>query len=164
VRDCADVEIRLDAFVDSELSAAEQVDVARHLAGCDACNAAVDRMLTVRDGLVAMTRSAMSTVSLASVVPAVMHRTAHQPVAWRARRRVVGSARAWATGFAIAAGVVLAFQGLIPTTVAPPVRVANRMSRPAVIERVVGNVDVRHDRKNGAPMILVNYSGSDVAR
>ena len=163
--ECTDVESRLDAFVDSELSAAEQVDVARHLACCQGCNTIVDGILSVRDGLVAMTSSAVSAMSMASVVPAVMERTARRSaLPWRSRRGRARGASALAAGFAVAAGVALMVRSPSPTTGSPRVRVAARGTRPAVIERVVGNVDVRHDRKNGAPIILVNYAGRNFAR
>jgi anti-sigma factor RsiW len=158
VNDCADVEARLDAFVDSELSPSEQIDVARHLAGCAPCNAVVERLLALREGLLSMAESAVQSMSLAAVWPAVVERAdVHDRRQWwrrggRARRAVP----MWAAGIALAASALLALRAMQPVAEGPSELLASRMPQHAVIERVVGNVDVRHDVKNGAPIILVN--------
>lgn len=159
---CSDVETRLDAFVDSELSPTEQIDVARHLAGCPPCDAAVERLLTLRERLCAMTDAV--TASLPSVWPAVSERIDAE-VRWRSRRAraPLGAMPMWAAGMAMAAAALLFLRVMgSGGDVAPPR--AERMARSAVIERVVGNVDVRRDVKSGAPIILVNHAGKARAR
>lgn len=161
MNDCADVEARLDAFVDSELSPSEQIDVARHLAGCAPCNAVVERLLALREGLLSMAESAVQSMSLAAVWPAVAERAdVHDRRQWwRRGGRARQAVPMWAAGIALAASALLALRAMQPVAEGPPELLASRMPQHAVIERVVGNVDVRHDVKNGAPIILVNDAG-----
>lgn len=159
---CPDVEARLDAFVDSELSPSEQIDVARHLAGCPGCNATVDRLLLVRDGLVALAESAVNSMSFATLWPAVAERAEvhDRREWWRRGGNPVSAVPLWAAGMAMAAAALLVLRAVQPGLESgATARLADaRRARPAVIERVVGNVDVRHDVKNGAPIILVNHT------
>lgn len=158
---CSDVEARIDAFVDNELSASEQVDVARHLAACPACNTAVDRLLALRDGLSSMADSALRSMSFATVWPAVAEQAdAHDRRLWWGRgRKPMQAVPMWVAGMAMAAGALLVLRAVQPDVEGPSQAGGRRFASPAVIERVVGNVDVRRDVKSGAPIILVNHSG-----
>ena len=60
---------------------------------------------------------------------------------------------------AMAAGALLVLRAVQPDAQGPSQADARRFASPAVIERVVGNVDVRRDLKSGAPIILVNHAG-----
>jgi anti-sigma factor RsiW len=164
---CSDVEARLDRFVDSELSPSEQIDVARHLAGCPACNAVVERLLALRSGLAAMADAAVQSMPLAAVWPAVAAQAAaHDRRLWwrRGARPIRIAVPMWAAGVAMAAGALLVLRAVQPSADVPQQRAsARRFATPAVIERVVGNVDVRHDLKSGAPIILVNHSSEGTA-
>jgi len=161
VSDCSDVETRLDAFVDSELSPADQIDVARHLAGCPACNAVVERLLALRASLMSMAESARQAMSLAAVWPVVADRAdVHDRQRWwRNGGRLSRAVPMWAAGIAMAASALLVFRAMQPVVEGPPDLGGRNFAQHAVIERVVGNVDVRHDVKNGAPIILVNHAG-----
>lgn len=158
---CPDVEARLEAFVDNELSPSEQIDVARHLARCPACNTVVEGLLALRDGLVSMAESAVQSMSLATLWPAVAERaeTHDRRLWWRRGRNPMHAVPMWAAGMAMAAGALLMLRAMQPAADDPVRPTAQRFARPAVIERVVGNVDVRHDMKSGAPIILVNHAG-----
>lgn len=164
--DCSDVEARLDQFVDSELSPTEQIDVARHLAGCPACDAVVERLLALRSGLAAMADAAVRSMPLAAVWPAVAAQAeAHDRRLWwrRGGRPIRIAVPMWAAGVAMAAGALLVLRAVQPSADVQQQANARRFTTPAVIERVVGNVDVRHDLKSGAPIILVNHSSEATA-
>lgn len=158
---CSDVEPRIDAFVDNELSASEQVDVARHLARCLACNGAVDRLLALREGLSSLAESTVGSMSFATVWPTVAEQAdAHdRRLWWRRGRNPMQAVPMWVAGMAMAAGALLVLRAVQPDVQSPLQASARRFASPAVIERVVGNVDVRHDVKSGAPIILVNHAG-----
>lgn len=168
---CADVEARLDAFVDSELSPREQIDVARHLARCPGCNAVVERVPALRSSLASMAEVAVESMSLARVWPAVSNTIdgGHRGRwAWPGERRVPARGLPmWAAGMAMAAGALLVLRAVQPTDA--PITATTVASLPprssVVIERVSGpNIDVRRDRKSGATIILVNHAAEVRAR
>jgi anti-sigma factor RsiW len=168
---CADVEERLDAFIDGELSPSESVDVARHAGGCSRCDATMRGMLDVREALIAASERGVDALDLAGVWPHVETAIARgqAQAAWRERsvaRRAVPRGLVWGTIAAMAAtGIIM----LRPTT--PPTQVAENVAPPPAPTRVVDrrlpnhvhidrlegkDVGVRRERKSGTTVIWVN--------
>lgn len=151
---CNDVDPRLDAFIDSELSPSEQVDVARHIAACASCEESVREMLGLRDALSSTANAWANGLNLSGVWPEVESAMdAHdgrQWWRWKGTRRAAHAVPMWAAGVAMAAGALLTMRAVQPGD--DPIVMAKGVE----IRRVVGDVDVRHDRKHDTTLIFVN--------
>jgi anti-sigma factor RsiW len=152
---CADVAARLDAFVDAELPGPELLEVARHVAGCAACDRHVGELVALHEAVAAEIEAATAGLDLRAVWPRVD--AAAQAVDRRdAWRRRLGRVPAWgAAAMAIAAGALF----WVRSAPVPAERVAARV-RPnqAVVERIAsdGRVELRRDRKYGTTLIMVS--------
>jgi anti-sigma factor RsiW len=166
---CAEVEPRLDAFVDGELPPSESVDVARHAGSCGACEANLRDMLAVREALVAASERRVATLDLSGVWPHVQSEIARDEAraSWRQRveaRRRVPRGVVWGTIAAMAAGVALLMRPPAPTTLAKvePVEAAvrgpRRLPNHVYIDRLAGkDIALRREPKSGTTMIWVNH-------
>jgi anti-sigma factor RsiW len=180
---CSDVEQLLDGFVDTELPAAQLLDVARHAAGCTACDMAIRDLAALRQSVAALVEGEARALDLSSVWPAVEAAiTLPAPRSARvlALRRAVPAAPLWGAIMALAASVFVWLSG--PSTelatqvatqvasadrrpaVAPPTRPATAPVRPmrfsngADIDRLAGkDIAVRREPKSGTTIIWVNH-------
>jgi anti-sigma factor RsiW len=172
---CADATALLEAFVDTELSQPELLEVARHAGHCERCDAAVRGILTLRQAVVADVDRLLDGVDLSGMwarVDREIRRTEGQ-VAWRQRglgRRSIGPRRValWGSVAAIAAGAALFLRAPAPgpgvqlacdLPQAAPLRVAaKRLPNHVYIDRLAGkDVALRHEPKSGTTMIWVNH-------
>jgi anti-sigma factor RsiW len=153
---CADAAARLDAFVDTELSGPELLEVARHVAGCVDCDRQVGELVALHEALAMQVDAASATLDLRRLWPRLdaAADVVDRRRAWRRRLRRVP---AWgAAAMAIAAGALV----WVRSAPVAPERLASRV-RPnqAVIERIVsdgGRVELRRDRKYGTTLIMVS--------
>ena len=152
---CPEAQPKLDAFVDTELPPRELVEVARHVAECDACDASVKWLMTLHDVVLGVTETDARAVDLNGLWPGVeaaldAHDAQH-PGATVSRLRV-GSAPLWVAGMAMAAGVLFFFgTGGEPSVM--PLETATGPRAP-VIERYVGvSTSITRDDQTGAMMI-----------
>src|SRR5262245_19680209 len=134
---CSDVEQLLDGFVDTELPAAQLLHVARHAAGCAACDTAIRDLAALRQSVTALVEREAAALDLSGVWPAVEAAIA-PPVTRRARvlplRRTIPAAPLWGALMALAASVFVWLSGPsteLATQVATQVASANRPA-PAV--------------------------------
>ena len=169
---CTDVAGLLEPFVDSELTPATLLDVARHAGHCASCEAQVADLLAVREAVVAGSERAIAGLDLSAVWPHVareMERIDAQ-TAWRARsegRRVSRRLVVWGSVAAIAAGAMLMMRGPLLPTGAPvagdgapaaPTRVAKRLPNSVYIDRLAGkDIALRREPKSGTTMIWVHH-------
>jgi len=168
---CTDVAGLLEPFVDSELTPATLLDVARHAGHCRSCEAQVADLLGVREALVTGSERAVAGLDLSGVWPHVareMDRVDAQ-AAWRARsegRRVSRRLVVWGSVAAIAAGAMLMMRGPFLTTgpvagdgaPAAPTRVAKRLPNSVYIDRLAGkDIALRREPKSGTTMIWVHH-------
>jgi anti-sigma factor RsiW len=167
--DCGDAGTRIDAFVDGELTPSISVDVARHVGQCGRCEGEVQRLLGLRDAMVAEAERAAAALDLSGVwahVDAAISRGEAQRT-WRQRvqaRRVVPPGFAWGTIAALAAGTAL----FLRPTVVPPVTTAANSSQTPVkpprlpnhvyFDRLAGkDIAIRREKKSGTTMVWVNH-------
>ena len=172
---CADAGVRIDAFVDGELSPSISVDVARHVGQCVRCDGAVRRLLTVREALIAESERAVAGLDLSRVWPRVDAEPPRlrEQAAWRERRpssRRLTRGMAWGSSIAaIAAGAALFLRMPVAPTAVPgiakeatppgPTRVAQkRLPNHVFIDRLAGkDIALRRESKSGTTMIWVNH-------
>ena len=154
---CGDVIQVLDAFVDGELPGPMLLDVARHAAGCPACDHAVRSLESLHEEIERTMRTEADALDLGGVWPAVASAMARDDArrAWRRRARTLPT---WGAIAAMAAGAVFWLR-------TPPMPV--RIARPnqAVIERLDGTgsrFEIRRERKNGTTLIMVSAAESAV--
>ena len=180
---CPDVEQFLDAFVDTELPAPQLLDVARHAAGCTACDMAIRDLAALRQSVAALVEREACALDLSGVWPAV-EAAINPPVRRSARivalQRAVPAAPVWAAIMAIAASVFVWLSGPStelaaqvatqvastggPVASAPAARPASapiramRSSNHADIDRLAGkDIAVRREPKSGTTIIWVNH-------
>src|SRR5262245_16440358 len=129
---CSDVEQLLDGFVDTELPAAQLLDVARHAAGCMACDTAIRDLAALRQSVAELVEREAQALDLSSVWPAVEAAIA-SPASRRGRivplRRNVPAAPLWGALMAVAASVFVWLSGPsneLATQVATQVASADR--------------------------------------
>jgi anti-sigma factor RsiW len=172
---CADAGVRIDAFVDGELSPSTSVEVARHVGQCVRCDGAVRRLLTLREALVAESERAVAGLDLSRVWSQVDAGTERlrARTAWRDRRPSNGriSRRvAWGTSIAaIAAGAALFLRVPAGPTAMPGIAkdatpggatrvAARRLPNHVYIDRLAGkDIALRREPKSGTTMIWVNH-------
>src|SRR5262245_27467948 len=110
---CSDVEQLLDGFVDTELPAAQLLDVARHAAGCTACDTAIRDLAALRQSVAELVEREAQALDLSLVWPAVEAAIASPQR--RARilpfRRNVPAAPLWGALMALAASVFVWVSG-----------------------------------------------------
>jgi len=161
---CPDVQPKLDAFVDTELSPRELVEVARHVAECVTCDASVKALMTLHDVVQETTEADVSTVDLGGIWSSVEAAMGVHDASRRAgivRRLPVRSASLWLAGMAMAAGVML-FLGAGGEPPAAPPRIATGPRTP-VIERYVGvSTSITRDDQTGA--MLINLGSGRLSR
>lgn len=109
---CPDVEQLLDAFVDTELPPPQLLDVARHAAGCAACDGAIRDLSVLRQSVAALVEREARTLDLSGVWPAIaaaMDAGDQHPLRPAARvlrlQRAVPTAPVWGALMALAASV-----------------------------------------------------------
>jgi anti-sigma factor RsiW len=184
---CFDVEQLLDGFVDTELPAAQLLDVARHAAGCTACDMAIRDLAALRQSVAELVEREARSLDLSPVWPAVAAAIASPapPTTRRARilplRRGVPAAPLWGALMALAASVFVWLSGpstelatQVATQVAsidrPATTMPTRTQRPATairpmrftndadIDRLAGkDIAVRREPKSGTTIIWVNH-------
>jgi hypothetical protein len=144
---CSDVEQLLDGFVDTELPAAQLLDVARHAAGCAACDMAIRDLAALRQSVAELVEREAQSLDLSSVWPAVEAAIASPaPLTTRGARilplrRRVTAAPLWGALMALAASVFVWLSGPsteLATQVATQVASADRptaSSAPSVAAR-----------------------------
>jgi anti-sigma factor RsiW len=156
---CHDVAGRIDAFIDSELSPSEQVEVARHVAGCSSCNTTVDSLLGLRDVLIGSSEAATDAMKLAAVWPAVEGAMdAHDARRWWWQRGTRG-VPLWAAGMAMAAGALLVLRAVQPSEPSLTTLAHATSRNPVVIERLAGrDISVRREMESGTTLIWVNHT------
>jgi anti-sigma factor RsiW len=161
---CPDAQPQLGAFVDTELSPRELVEVARHVAECVTCDASVQRLMTMHDVVQDVTGADVSAVDLRGVwagVEAAMNAHDARRRGSMIRRLPVRSVPLWVAGMAMAAGVML-FLGAGGEQLATPARVATGPRTP-VIERYVGvSTSIKKDDQTGA--MLINLDSGRLSR
>jgi anti-sigma factor RsiW len=162
---CGDVETLLDAFLDSELPPPMLVAVARHAAGCGACDEAIRSLTILREALADTVRRDAETVDLSGVwvnVEAAIDSTQRRRQ-WHQRLR---GAPMWAAGLAMAAALALVLMNVDRTAVTAPTgsgeRIASASRLPpnhAYIDRLAGrDVLLRREPKSGTTVIWVNHA------
>jgi len=184
---CSDVEQLLDGFVDTELPAAQLLDVARHAAGCTACDTAIRDLAALRQSVAELVEREAQSLDLSSVWPAV--EAAITSPQRRARilplRRNVPAAPLWGALMALAASVFVWVSGPsneLATQVVTQVASADRpvasvpsatvraprptaaalrpmrFTNDADIDRLAGkDIAVRREPKSGTTIIWVNH-------
>ena len=155
---CGDVETLLDAFLDSELPPPMLVAVARHAAGCGACDQTVRSLTTLREALAETVRRDAEAVDLSGLwsrVEAAIDSTQRRR-RWTERMR---GAPMWAAGLAMAAALTLVVLNVRQTaTTGAGVRVARVPPNHAYIDRLAGrDVLLRREAKSGTTLIWVNH-------
>jgi len=164
---CGDVEQLLDPFLDAELPSPTMLALARHAAGCAGCDAAIQRLATLRERVASTIQAEVDRLDLTGIWPAVSAATKRIDD----RRALAGRLRAWpawAAGLALAAGMVLFLRSPTetPRDVARPgpQRIASRsLPNTTYIDRLAGkDVRVRREPKAGTTIIWVNYPIEEV--
>jgi anti-sigma factor RsiW len=154
---CGDVETLLDPFLDSELPPPMLVAVARHAAGCSACDETIRSLSTLREVVAETIRRDAAAVDLSGVWP----RIEAAIDSTRRRRRWTERARGvpmWAAGLAMAAAITLVVLSVQQTSPGPGVRVARVPPNHAYIDRLAGrDVVLRREAKSGTTLIWVNH-------
>lgn len=162
---CGDVTDLLDAFVDAELPPPMLVAVARHAAGCGACDTQMRELAVLHETLERRGRGAIEAVDLSGVWPSV-EAGLDRIDARRAWGRRLRSAPMWGAVAAMAAGALVWMRGGVPE----PAHLAARPARPnhAVIERIDSidgaRFELRRDRKYGTTLIMVSADDVGVGR
>jgi anti-sigma factor RsiW len=182
---CSDVEQLLDGFVDTELPAAQLLDVARHAAGCATCDMAIRDLAALRQTVAELVEREAAALDLSSVWPAVeaaIASPAPRPTRILPLRRGVPAAPLWGALMALAASVFVWLSGPsteLATQVATQVASAGRpapsatvrapravatalrpmrFSNDADIDRLAGkDIAVRREPKSGTTIIWVNH-------
>jgi anti-sigma factor RsiW len=159
---CEDVAPLLDAFVDAELEGATLVEVARHAAACQACDAALQDLIALHEAIGRHGRADAESVDLSGLWP-VLAPELERADAQRAWRRRLRSTPVWSgVGLALAASALFFLTGQERTP--PPQRIVYRPNQ-AVIERIDttgGRFELRRERKNGTTLIMVSATGDDL--
>lgn len=133
---CPDVEQLLDAFVDTELPPPQLLDVARHAAGCAACDRAIRDLTALRQSVAVLVEREGRALDLSGVWPAIagaldatttirtdrlagrpprqpvrqpVRQTARQAARLLALQRAVPAAPVWGALMALAASVFFWF-------------------------------------------------------
>ena len=155
---CADVAQLLDSFVDAELPAPMLLAVARHAAGCPACDATMRDLTALHEAVERVGTEGGASLDLSRLWPA-LERAADRIDARRGWMRRLRTAPVWGVALAAAASAVFWL-----TATPEPTRVAQRPVRPnqAVIERLDSegaHVQVRRERKTGTMFINVSADG-----
>jgi anti-sigma factor RsiW len=184
---CSDIEQLLDAFVDTELSPPQLLDVARHAASCAACDRAIRDLTGLRQSVAALVERESRELDLSGIWPAV---DAAIQVSTRSATRVVPFGRRvqaaplWGALVALAASVFVWLSGpsselatrmshemssevatqvasadrhVAATANVSPVRLM-RASNDADIDRLSGkDIAVRREPKSGTTIIWVNH-------
>jgi anti-sigma factor RsiW len=161
---CQEVIERLDAFVDGELHREPVlgVEIARHAAGCPACDTAIRELTALHEAIDRTVRTDVDALDLSGVWSAVESGIARVD-ARRAWQRRLRSAPMWgAAAMAMAAGALFYLRA------APEPQAPRQIARPnqAIIERLdtVGAFELRRDRKNGTTLIMVSADGEGMSR
>ncbi|HWP64983.1 MAG TPA: zf-HC2 domain-containing protein [Candidatus Limnocylindria bacterium] len=160
---CGDVETLLDAFLDSELPPPMLVAVARHAAGCQACDQTIRSLTALREAVADTVRRDAERVDLSGLWPRieVAIEATDRRRRWKERLR---GAPLWAAGVAAAAGLALAVMNFQTTTPSATVQVQRRglPRNHAWIDRIAGrDVMLRRLPKDGTTVIFVNYAEND---
>ena len=163
VMTCEEAAPLLDAFVDAELEGATLIDVARHAASCQSCDATLQELIALHETLGRHGRADGDSVDLSGLWQSLEPQLAKAD-ARRAWRRRLRSTPAWAGALAIAASALFF---LSPQTATSPATSPVRIARPnqAVIERIDsegGRFELRRERKNGTTLIMVSATGDDL--
>jgi hypothetical protein len=157
---CGEVTEQLDAFVDGELAGLMLVEIARHAAGCAACDTAIRDLTVLHAAVERVVHDDVESLDLSGVWPAVDVEAARID-ARRVWTRRVRAMPMWGAAMAMAAGAVF----FLRAEATPPARNFARV-RPnhAVIERIdtAVPVELKRDRKNGTTAILINASAGMV--
>lgn len=181
---CNDVSQLLDPFLDTELPPPMLLAVAKHAAGCTACDATIRELSDLRELLARDNAAIVDELDLRGVWPAVEAAIDRYDVV-QARRRRIRALPMWGTAAAMAAGLMLWIgqASTQPRHMAQPVKQvarAERVDRPtsrerSILSRNVNNhtyidrlraqraVDVRREPKSGTTIIWVNHT-ADVGR
>jgi anti-sigma factor RsiW len=129
---CPDVAQLLDAFVDTELTPPQLLDVARHAAGCVTCDAAIRELAALRQSVAALVEREALELDLSRVWPAVeaaISPPARRPARIVALTRAASAAPVWGAVMALAASVFVWLSGPsteLATQVATQVASADR--------------------------------------
>lgn len=144
---------RLEAFVDGELAGPMLVEIARHAAGCSACDAAIRDLTVLHTAVERAVHDEVESLDLSGVWPAVAGEVARLDTrrVWTRRVRAMPM---WGAAMAMAAGALF----FLRAEETPPARTVAR-ARPnhAVIERIdtAVPVELRRERKYGTTAILI---------
>ena len=165
---CADVERLVDAFADAELPAPTMLAVARHAAGCTACDESVRGLQALHDSVARVVRDELDALDLSDVWSAVAAAADHVDArrSWSRRARAVPAAVA---ALAVAAAAVFWLQGVrvVPTRVAsigPPLA-PRTLPNQAFIDRLAGkDLRLRREPRSGTTIIWVNATSGGLAR
>ena len=179
---CPDVAQLLDAFVDTELTPPQLLDVARHAAGCVTCDVAIRELAALRQSVAALVEREALELDLSRVWPAVeaaISLPARRPARIFALTRGAPAAPVWGALMALAASVFVWLSGpstelatQVATQVASggkpvaatrtvagtaPIRTL-RATNHAYIDRLAGkDIAVRREPKSGTTIIWVNH-------
>jgi hypothetical protein len=167
---CQDVAQLLDGFVDTELSPAQLLDVARHAAICANCDGTIRELTGLRESVAWLVEGEARTLDLSDVWPAV---AATIPASLPRRSRgsfVPRQLPVWGAVMALAASVLL----WLGTAGQPPARAPKQIAsveqgatrarawqsaNHAVIDRLTGkDIAVRREPKSGTTVIWVNHT------
>ena len=166
---CADVERLVDAFADAELPGSTMLAVARHAAGCSACDESVRRLQELHESVVRVVRAEVDALDLSNVWPAVAAAADHVDArrSWSRRARAVPAAAAGA--LAVAAAAIFWLQGarVAPTRVTSvgPALATRMLSNQAFIDRLAGkDLRLRREPRSGTTIIWVNAASGGLAR
>ena len=162
---CEDAAPLLDAFVDAELEGAELMQVARHAATCQACDASLRELVAVQEAVGRHGRAAAESVDLSGLWPALEPQL-ERVDAQRAWRRRLRSGRTWSgVGLALAASALFFLTGREQSGTDRLVDAKPRRPNQAVIERIDttgGRFELRRDRMKGTTLIMVSATGNEL--
>jgi anti-sigma factor RsiW len=154
---CGDVETLLDAFLDSELPPPMLVSVARHAAGCAACDDSIRSMTQMRERLADAIRVDAAALDLSALWPRIEAAVDATERRRRWSERVRGTP-VWIAGLAAAAAALLMVRSLQQSPPTAGVRVARFPPNHAYIDRLAGrDVLLRREAKSGTTVIWVNH-------
>jgi anti-sigma factor RsiW len=183
---CSDIGQLLDAFVDTELSPPQLLDVARHAAVCTACDRAIRDLTGLRQSVAALVERESGDLDLSGIWPAVeaairvparssgrivpFGRRVQAVPLWGAVIALAASVFVWLSGPSselatqvskqvssqVATQVASADRRVTSTTNMPQVHLM-RASNDADIDRLSGkDIAVRREPKSGTTIIWVN--------
>jgi anti-sigma factor RsiW len=162
---CADVERLVDAFADAELPGSTMLAVARHAAGCAACDESVRGLQALHDSVARVVRAEVDALDLSDVWPAVAAAADHVDArrSWSRRARAVPAAVAGA--LAVAAAAVFWLQGARVAPPRDPPPATRMLSNEAFIDRLAGkDLRLRREPRSGTTIIWVNAASGGFAR